>query len=177
MKLLITLLVIAGMPTPQSAIVALFVLTFVFLFLFLVSTRRTPNSLFMKVFDPFYKSQHWPQHCDLCSMPMQTPDDRAFWHGIGNCVPICDACTGSGTLPPTVGMVVTLVHGKRYPLASGPPKLEYEILRIDSEFNMVLVRRCACPTSKYYAPLDEFKPPPCPACSGRGRGYEVPTNA
>lgn len=167
MKLLITLLVIAGMPTPQSAIIALFVLTFVFLFLFLVSTRRTPNSLFMKVFDPFYKSQHWPQHCDLCSMPMQTPDDRAFWHGIGNCVPICDACTGSGTLPPTVGMRITLVHGQRYCAPGLPPTLEYEILHINNEATFIIVRSCEAPHI-YSSPVDIFNFPLCPACNGKG---------
>jgi hypothetical protein len=41
----------------------------------------------------------WPQHCDLCNQDMESADDRTEWHGLGNCVPVCMVCMGSGIEP------------------------------------------------------------------------------
>lgn len=43
------------------------------------------------------KPETWPQHCDLCNHDMESETDRTEWHGLGNCVPICPTCCGSGT--------------------------------------------------------------------------------
>jgi hypothetical protein len=43
----------------------------------------------------------WPQHCDLCNQDMESADDRTEWHGLGNCVPVCMVCMGSGIEPAT----------------------------------------------------------------------------
>lgn len=45
---------------------------------------------------PPARDKDWPRHCNLCNTEMQSPDDRLEWHGIGNCVPICMPCAGSG---------------------------------------------------------------------------------
>jgi hypothetical protein len=42
-------------------------------------------------------SERWPQVCHLCNHNMESDTDRAEWHGLGNCVPICPTCNGSGT--------------------------------------------------------------------------------
>jgi hypothetical protein len=41
----------------------------------------------------------WPQHCGLCNQDMESDADRMEWHGLGNCVNICERCTGSGVEP------------------------------------------------------------------------------
>lgn len=46
------------------------------------------------------KPETWPQHCHLCDTDMESPDDRTEWHGLGNCVPVCMVCMGSGIEPP-----------------------------------------------------------------------------
>jgi DnaJ-class molecular chaperone len=38
----------------------------------------------------------WPQECFLCHTDMTSPEDRMEWHGLGNCVEVCDGCNGSG---------------------------------------------------------------------------------
>jgi DnaJ-class molecular chaperone len=38
----------------------------------------------------------WPLECNLCHTDMTSPDDRMEWHGLGNCVEICEECMGSG---------------------------------------------------------------------------------
>lgn len=48
-------------------------------------------------FFPRRESETWPQHCHLCNHDMESDTDRAEWHGLGNCVPICPTCSGSGT--------------------------------------------------------------------------------
>lgn len=48
-------------------------------------------------FFPQRESATWPQHCHLCNHEMESDTDRAEWHGLGNCVPICPTCSGSGT--------------------------------------------------------------------------------
>jgi hypothetical protein len=39
----------------------------------------------------------WPHVCHLCNRNMESEADRAEWHGLGNCVPICPICFGSGS--------------------------------------------------------------------------------
>ena len=38
----------------------------------------------------------YPKPCGLCESQIESAEDTE-WHGLGNCVPICDLCTGSGT--------------------------------------------------------------------------------
>lgn len=38
----------------------------------------------------------WPQECHLCHVIMEDPEDRTQFHGLGNCVSVCDSCHGSG---------------------------------------------------------------------------------
>ena len=38
----------------------------------------------------------FPYRCQLCGYTIESVDDRMFWHGIGNCVPICEVCWGAG---------------------------------------------------------------------------------
>ena len=40
----------------------------------------------------------FPKVCDLCEKPIGTRIDLD-WHGLGNCVPICERCNGSGIEP------------------------------------------------------------------------------
>lgn len=37
----------------------------------------------------------FPMHCDCCGAIMQSKEDYE-WHGIGNCVLLCDTCCGAG---------------------------------------------------------------------------------
>ena len=47
---------------------------------------------------PFFpRRDTWPKKCELCNHDMTSADDRTEWHGLGNCVPICPTCSGSGT--------------------------------------------------------------------------------
>ena len=50
--------------------------------------RRTEQ---LAKFDP----RTFPMNCDLCNTLMNSTDDYD-WHGIGNCVDICDKCWGNG---------------------------------------------------------------------------------
>jgi len=45
--------------------------------------------------------EQWPQLCHLCNTQMESADDRCEWHGLGNCVDICERCLGSGEEPKT----------------------------------------------------------------------------
>lgn len=38
----------------------------------------------------------FPYACFLCGHQMTSADDRMEWHGLGNCVDICDDCLGTG---------------------------------------------------------------------------------
>jgi hypothetical protein len=42
--------------------------------------------------------ESFPQWCFLCGGVIQT-DDGTIWHGLGNCVEICERCGGSGEEP------------------------------------------------------------------------------
>lgn len=41
------------------------------------------------------RSNGFPYKCFLCGHQMTSADDRLEWHGLGNCVDICDACCGT----------------------------------------------------------------------------------
>lgn len=41
----------------------------------------------------------FPHQCGLCNGVVESKDD-CDWHGLGNCVEICSACSGSGCTPP-----------------------------------------------------------------------------
>lgn len=43
----------------------------------------------------------YPMPCGLCPGQIESADDTE-WHGLGNCVPICDRCCGSGIEPAAV---------------------------------------------------------------------------
>jgi hypothetical protein len=47
------------------------------------------------------RSNVYPQPCGLCPGIIQSADD-CEWHGLGNCVPICTRCDGSGIEPESV---------------------------------------------------------------------------
>lgn len=36
------------------------------------------------------RNKGWPRKCDLCGHMMESEDDCMFWHGIGDCVEMCD---------------------------------------------------------------------------------------
>jgi hypothetical protein len=40
----------------------------------------------------------YPRPCGLCPGQIESSDDLG-WHGLGNCVPICEHCLGSGIEP------------------------------------------------------------------------------
>jgi hypothetical protein len=40
----------------------------------------------------------YPRPCGLCPSQIESQDDLD-WHGLGNCVPICERCVGSGIEP------------------------------------------------------------------------------
>ena len=40
----------------------------------------------------------YPHPCGLCPGTIESAEDTE-WHGLGNCVPICERCTGSGIEP------------------------------------------------------------------------------
>ena len=42
--------------------------------------------------------QKYPFPCGLCPGSIESEADRE-WHGLGNCVPICERCVGSGIEP------------------------------------------------------------------------------
>lgn len=42
--------------------------------------------------------QGYPQSCFSCGVMIASPDDHE-WHGLGNCVDICERCGGSGEEP------------------------------------------------------------------------------
>ncbi len=44
----------------------------------------------------------FPKVCDLCGEKIGSRLDQD-WHGLGNCVPICERCGGSGIDPAPVG--------------------------------------------------------------------------
>lgn len=37
----------------------------------------------------------FPFKCHLCGHQIESADDRLEWHGLGNCVEICDDCLGT----------------------------------------------------------------------------------
>lgn len=43
----------------------------------------------------------WPRVCHLCNQNMESEADRTEWHGLGNCVPVCPTCMGSGSADDT----------------------------------------------------------------------------
>jgi hypothetical protein len=45
-------------------------------------------------------SAEYPKPCDLCPGTIESKEDLD-WHGLGNCVPICKRCNGSGIEPST----------------------------------------------------------------------------
>lgn len=40
-------------------------------------------------------TEGYPKNCELCEKRIESKDDLD-WHGLGNCVPICMHCMGSG---------------------------------------------------------------------------------
>lgn len=42
------------------------------------------------------KHSDFPYKCFLCGLDMTSAEDRLEWHGLGNCVEICEGCMGSG---------------------------------------------------------------------------------
>jgi hypothetical protein len=44
------------------------------------------------------KQPEYPKPCGLCPGNIESREDLE-WHGLGNCVPICDVCCGSGIMP------------------------------------------------------------------------------
>lgn len=38
----------------------------------------------------------FPFECHMCGHQVESVDDRIEWHGLGNCVEICDGCLGTG---------------------------------------------------------------------------------
>lgn len=56
----------------------------------------------------------YPRPCGLCPGQIESKEDLD-WHGLGNCVPICDLCSGSGIQPDKVTLdayVQQRVQGK-----------------------------------------------------------------
>lgn len=63
----------------------------------------------------------YPKPCGLCPGQIESKDDLD-WHGLGNCVPICERCTGSGIEPKSEAV--------REP---GPTRLDIEQLCVDAK--------------------------------------------
>jgi Lar family restriction alleviation protein len=76
---------------------------------------------------PAGQPEKWPQHCDLCNTDMESADDRTEWHGLGNCFPICDRCTGSGIDPEPSSRTLTITPTG----APAPAPLDLEKLLVD----------------------------------------------
>lgn len=42
------------------------------------------------------QKSEFPFKCHLCELEITSAEDRMEWHGLGNCVEICDDCLGTG---------------------------------------------------------------------------------
>lgn len=47
-----------------------------------------------------YRARTYPMQCELCELQIESADD-CEWHGLGNCVDICDSCDGNGFIDKT----------------------------------------------------------------------------
>lgn len=47
-----------------------------------------------------YRARTYPMQCGLCELQIESADD-CEWHGLGNCVDICDSCDGNGFIDKT----------------------------------------------------------------------------
>src|SRR5580692_3337356 len=45
-----------------------------------------------------FPKEEYPKPCELCEKQIESREDLD-WHGLGNCVPICERCVGSGIEP------------------------------------------------------------------------------
>lgn len=54
----------------------------------------------VKELEALMRPREYPQPCGLCPGLIESPADLD-WHGLGNCVPICERCGGSGEDPKT----------------------------------------------------------------------------
>lgn len=63
----------------------------------------------------------YPKLCDLCDKQIESQTDLD-WHGLGNCVPICEHCDGSGIEPaPTSEHAADVEHAERYRRVAAQP--------------------------------------------------------
>lgn len=69
--------------------------------------------------------RHYPIRCDLCGLMIESFDD-AIWHGLGNCVDICERCMGSGEEP------------KPQPPESSTPSIMEELMTAKPELSLDL---------------------------------------
>jgi hypothetical protein len=66
-------------------------------------------------------TMEYPKLCHLCGQKIGSRLDLD-WHGIGNCAPICERCTGSGIDPGTDSEHRAALAQLREPMECGHPK-------------------------------------------------------